>query len=90
VHAGTYALQKMNLRLGKDANVNFLETLSLIQEYRLLDDSTTWFLAKDKFVADLTPMGKQKLGFIGRKTTTYQNIVINDSSVINELKKKAN
>ena len=87
VHAGTYAIQKMNLRLGKDANVNYLETLSLIQEYRLLDDSTTWFLAKDKFVADLTPMGKQKLGFIGRKTTTYENIVINDSSVVNELNK---
>ena len=87
VHAGTYAIQKMNLRLGKDANVNYLETLSLIQEYRLLDDSTTWFLAKDKFVADLTPMGKQRLGFIGRKTTTYKNIVINDSSVVNELNK---
>ena len=87
VHAGTYAIQKMNLRLGKDANVNFLETLSLIQEYRLLDDSTTWFLAKDKFVADITPMGKQSIGFIGRKTTTYKNIVINDSSVLHELNK---
>ena len=87
VHAGTYAIQKMNLRLGKDANVNYLETLSLIQEYRLLDDSTTWFLAKDKFVADITPMGKQSVGFIGRKTTTYKNIVINDSSVVNELNK---
>lgn len=87
VHAGTYAIQKMNLRLGKDANVNFLETLSLIQEYRLLDDSTTWFLAKDKFVVDITPMGKQALGFIGRKTTTYRNIVINDSSVARELNK---
>ena len=87
VHAGTYAIQKMNLRLGKDANVNFLETLSLIQEYRLLDDSTTWFLSKDKFVADIAPIGKQKLGFIGRKTTTYKNIVVNDSSVVNELNK---
>jgi len=87
VHAGTFAIQKMNLRLGKDANVNFLETLSLIQEYRLLDDSTTWFLAKDKFVVDITPMGKQALGFIGRKTTTYRNIVINDSSVTHELNK---
>ena len=87
VHAGTYAIQKMNMRLGKDANVNFLETLSLIQEYRLLDDSTTWFLAKDKFVADFTPMGKQALGFIGRKTATYKNIVTNDSSVIRELNK---
>ena len=87
VHAGTYAIQKMNLRLGKDANVNFLETLSLIQEYRLLDDSTTWFLSKDKFVADFTPMGKQALGFIGRKTTTYRNIVVNDTSVTRELSK---
>jgi hypothetical protein len=87
VHAGTYAIQKMNLRLGKDANVNFLETLSLIQEYRLLDDSTTWFLAKDKFIADLSPRGKDRLGFIGRKTTTYKNIMINDSSVVNELNK---
>jgi len=87
VHAGTFAIQKMNLRLGKDANVNFLETLSLIQEYRLLDDSTTWFLSKDKFVADVTPIGKEKLGFIGRKTTTYKNVVVNDNSVTNELNK---
>ncbi|MEI9946253.1 MAG: DUF5686 family protein [Chitinophagaceae bacterium] len=86
VHAGSFAVQKMNLRLGKDANINFLETLSLIQEYKLLDDST-WFLAKDKFVADLSPIGKNSPGFIGRKTTTYRNIVVNDTSVTNELSK---
>ena len=28
VHAGTFAIQKMNLRLGKDANINFVETLA--------------------------------------------------------------
>jgi hypothetical protein len=87
VHAGTFAIQKMSLRLGRDANVNFLQTLSLIQEYRLLDDSSTWFLAKDKFVADVNPIGKEKLGFIGRKTTTYRNVVVNDSSVTHELNK---
>ncbi len=86
VHAGTFAIQKMNLRLGKEANVNFLETLSLIQEYKLLDDST-WFLSKDKFVADVTPVGKNNPGFIGRKTTTYKNIAVNDSSVVHELDK---
>jgi len=50
----------------------------------LLDDST-WFLSKDKFVADISPIGKNSAGFIGRKTTTYKNIVVNDSSVVNEL-----
>jgi len=86
VHAGSFAIQKMNMRLGKDANINFLENLSLIQEYTLLD-STTWFLSKDKFVADLSPIGKERAGFIGRKTTTYRNVVVNNSSVVAELDK---
>lgn len=86
VHAGTFAIQKMNLRLGKDANVNFLETLSLIQEYRLINDST-WFISKDKFVADVSPLGKNSPGFIGRKTTTYRDVIVNDSSVLKELEK---
>ncbi len=65
----------MSLRLGKDANINFLTNLSLIQEYSLLPDST-WFLSKDKFVA-----------FIGRKTTTYRNVKVNDSTITAELDK---
>jgi Family of unknown function (DUF5686)/CarboxypepD_reg-like domain len=86
VHAGTFAIQKMNLRLGKEANINFVENLSLIQEYKLINDST-WFLAKDKFVADVSPLGKNVPGVIGRKTATYRNVVVNDSSVSNELDK---
>lgn len=86
VHDTSFAIQKMNLRLGKEANVNFVENLSLVQEYTLINDST-WFLSKDKFVADLSPLGKDRPGFIGRKTTTYRNVTINDSSVINELSK---
>ncbi len=86
VQAGSFAIQKMNLRLGKDANVNFLENLSLIQEYSMIND-TSWFLSKDKFVADISPTGKNSPGFIGRKTTTYRNVVVNDTSVTNELSK---
>ena len=86
VNDTSFAIQKMNLRLGKDANVNFIETLSLVQEYKLINDSV-WFLVKDKFVADASPLGKDRPGFIGRKTTTYKDVVVNDSSVIRELGK---
>jgi hypothetical protein len=86
VNDTSFAIQKMNLRLGKEANINFLENLSLIQEYRLINDST-WFLAKDKFVADFSPLGKERPGFIGRKTTTYRDVVVNDSAVVKELDK---
>ncbi len=86
VHDTTYAIQKMNLRLSEDANVNYVNKLSLIQEYQLIDDST-WFLAKDKFVVDITPFGKSRISFIGRKTTTYREVAVNDTSVLNELAK---
>ncbi len=86
VNVGSWAIQKMNLRLGKEANVNFVDNLSLIQEYSLINDST-WFLSKDKFVVDLSPAGKDRPGFIGRKTTTYRNVLVNDSSVANEVLK---
>lgn len=86
VHDTTYAIQKMNLRLDKEANINYVDRLELIQEYQLINDST-WFLAKDKFVIDISPLSKTKLSFIGRKTTTYRNVVVNDVSVLNELAK---
>jgi hypothetical protein len=38
-------------------------------------------------VADLAPFGKESAGFVGRKTTTYRNVVVNDTSVSDELKK---
>lgn len=86
VHDSTLAIQKMNLRLGKEANVNFVDRLSLIQEYQLINDST-WFLSKDKFVVDINPVGNNSLSFIGRKTTTYRKVLVNDSSVSKELEK---
>lgn len=86
VHDSTYAIQKMNLRLGREANVNFVQQLSLIQEYQLIGDST-WFLSKDKFVVDLTPLGRSNLAFIGRKTTTYRKVEVNSERVEEALAK---
>ncbi len=86
VHDTTFAIQKMNLRLNADANLNFVEELSMIQEFKMINDST-WFLTKDKFVINISPLGKSQFGFIGRKTTSYKDIVINDSSVNRALQK---
>jgi hypothetical protein len=86
VHDTSFAIQKMTLRLGPGANVNFVEELTLIEEFSLVND-TTWFLSKDRFIVTLTALGKNRMGVIGRKTTTYKNIVYNDSSVTLALEK---
>lgn len=92
VHDTSWAIQKMTMYLGTEANINFIDKLSLIQEYKLIDDST-WFLVKDKFVADITPINKKRAGIIARKTTTYKNIqrdqpFITDSISKNKLRQE--
>lgn len=86
IHDTSFAVQKITLRPQLDANINFVTGLSMIQEFRLVQDSV-WFLYKDKFVADLAPLGEQRLSFKGRKTSTYRNVILNDSSIDQELAK---
>ena len=84
VHDTTFAVQKITLRPSVDANINFISGLTLIQEFRQVNDST-WFLYKDKFVADISPIGNSHISLKGRKTTTYRNHVFNDASVLAKL-----
>jgi Family of unknown function (DUF5686)/CarboxypepD_reg-like domain len=86
IHDTSFSVQRITMHLSKDANVNFLENLSIFQEFHLISDST-WFLSKDKFIADVYPIGKNKMGLKGRKTSTYRNVLINQSSVADTLKK---
>lgn len=86
VHDTSWAIQKMNLRLTKDANINYVDKLSLIQEFELIND-TTWFLSRDKFVVDLSLSGEKALSAIGKKSTTYRNILVNNAAVTTELDK---
>lgn len=87
-----FALQRMSLDISKDANINLVNRVSLYQEFAPVGDSV-WFNIKDKFIADFTvPYGGKKMpGFIGRKTTSYRNVLLNDSSVsdfVNDKKRK--
>ncbi len=86
VHDSTFALQKLMMKVGKDGNLNFVERLSIVQEFKLINDST-WFLSKDKFFADVNPLGANKPGFILRKTTDYTDAVTNTAGVTQEIGK---
>lgn len=80
----SFAVMKMNLRVSETANLNFVEKLDLVQEYQLIQDSV-WFLAKDKFIADFIFLDKNRLNFIGRKTSTYRKVRLDDPAVTREL-----
>ncbi|MBL0054855.1 MAG: carboxypeptidase-like regulatory domain-containing protein [Chitinophagaceae bacterium] len=76
----TFMIQKISMYLGKEANINFIDRVSIFQEFIPINDSVI-FLSRDKFFADFRVMGKKTLTLIGRKTTSYKNIVINSDSL---------
>ena len=88
VTAQTFQIQKINLYLGKDANINYIDRISVFQEFIPLNDSV-YFLNRDKFFADFKILGKQSLTLIGRKTTSYRNIIINSDSITNLFKQQS-
>ncbi len=77
----SYAIQRISMDVSKLANINWVDRISLYQEYAPTGDDDNWFCIKDKFIANFTIYNSQKLpGFIGRKTTTYHKIKINDTA----------
>ncbi len=93
IHDTDFAVQKMNMIVTKEQNINWVNKVTMMQEFTCLED-TLWFLTKDKFYVDfLPPHGDKVAGFLGRKTTTYKNIVVNNGEIekfIETKKNKAN
>ncbi|MEP7163586.1 MAG: DUF5686 family protein [Ferruginibacter sp.] len=81
----TYQIQKITMYIGKEANINFIDRLSIFQEFNAINDSI-YFLTRDKFFTDFKVLGKNSLTLIGRKTTSYKDIVINSDSITNIFK----
>lgn len=70
----SFAIKKVQLRISKDANINFLNDLIAINEFNKVNDST-WFLSREDLMLDFYITDKTT-GFFGRKTSVYDNIIL--------------
>ena len=87
VTAITFRIQKITLYLGRDANINYIDRISVFQEFLSVNDSMI-FLNRDKFFADFRALGKKSLTLTGKKTTSYKKILINNDSLLMAFKKQ--
>lgn len=78
VHDTTFAIKSFDMRVVKDANMNFVNDLVLLQEFDLIDGKY-WMVTKDQGIGDFNIIDETKvtLGFFGKKTTSYRNFVFN-------------
>ncbi len=75
IHDTTFAVKKIDMRVVEDANINFVKDLAVVKEYSRVEDKA-WMLSKELLVVDFAAR-KDGIGFIGRKTTSYKDFVLN-------------
>lgn len=86
IHDSSFAVQKIILHVSKEANINYIDKVSIAQEFAPLPNKR-WIIMKDKFYVNIHPIGKNNIGFILRKTTNYTQPIINNPNNTIELDK---
>ena len=85
----TFALMRIEMTVTKDANLNYVQDFSVVQEYTYVDNKC-WMLSKNKLIVEFG-LNEKGLGLYGRKTTLYDNFIINkpkgEEGFYNPLKK---
>jgi hypothetical protein len=76
-----YSLSYISATLPKDANINWVKGASFYKEYELLPNDSLWFCTKENITAEMTADFLKLPSLIGRKTTSYKNIKLNDPAV---------
>jgi Family of unknown function (DUF5686)/CarboxypepD_reg-like domain len=83
----TFALVRIEMNVASDANLDYVQDFSIVEEYLYVEDKC-WMLSKNKLIVDFG-LTKKGLGIYGRKTTLYNNFIINkplDDKFYNPLK----
>lgn len=79
VNDTTYAIKQIEATMASDANINFITNFHVKQQYSEVKDEV-WMLTKDELKVNarfLMPHNAKYEKFIGRKTTTYADFIIN-------------
>jgi len=71
----SYAVKRIDAEITDGANINFINSFSVHQEYSQVEKEV-WMLTKDVLTVDFE-ISKKTMGFYGRKSSTYRNFKIN-------------
>ncbi len=78
VQSGSWAVESVNMRKVKDANLNFVNDLVIEQKYSNDNAEEKWLIAEDKIFLDFSAFkSKDELGIFGTRTISYKNYKLN-------------
>ena len=74
----SFAIERVNMRMSADANINLVGRTIIYQEFAPKQEH--WLPVKQKMIVDFTP-GEEGPGLIGRRTETFKNYRINQENI---------
>lgn len=75
---GNYSVQKINMFLSKNANLNFVRELHIDLDFEKSEDSR-YHLSRSNIMADASVTKNSGTGFFGERTVSYKNFKINQA-----------
>lgn len=75
---GNYSVQKINMFLSKNANLNFVRELHIDLDFEKSEDSR-YHLSRSNIMADASVTKSSGTGFFGERTVSYKNFKINQA-----------
>lgn len=71
-----YAIKQLDVKIGKSANLNFIEKVNITQEFTQVLDSGSWLANKTRIILDVEEIGNNP-GIIAKSYVSNYNYVIN-------------
>ena len=69
----TFAIKRIDIKIDKTVNLNFINNVQISQEFVQVD-SSVWMMEKESMIVDFNPFENPNsvMGFFGKKTTTFR------------------
>jgi hypothetical protein len=76
----TYALKSMTMHMDKSATINFVNKFEITQNFELTGNEK-FLPSKNILFIDINIPAMKKMGVLAKKTTLFQDFIINDPSI---------
>jgi len=73
----SYALKQIDLRIGKEANLNFIEKVQVQQELEPADTTGAWLPSKSRILIDVGEIKDDWAGMLAKFYVSNRNFVVN-------------
>ncbi len=85
IDASSWGILKINMNVAATADINYVNRLSIVQAFKKQKTGGI-MLFKNNVTADLSPFPNDKLTFIARKSTFFQNFDFDSTVVFSNIK----